>query len=261
MYNKYYLDLRDFENILKSKNYSDRTIINYSVSLIDFLKYINKPRSHISLIDADKYIIKIKNKSYSKKNQAISSIKLYYKFILNKNLKTNKLERPRIIDKKLLLSKINKIDNIKHLTIISIAYSVGLRVSEVINLKIKDIDSDRMLIFIKNAKGGNDRIVPLSMKILKLLRIYYKKYKPLEYLFNGQNSLLYSANSCNKIVKKYIGNDYHFHLLRHSCFTHLLESGVDIRYIQNIAGHKSIKTTEIYTHISIDKLRSIELPI
>ena len=144
---------------------------------------------------------------------------------------------------------------------LSLTYSVGLRVSEIINLKIEDIDSDRMVIHIKNAKGGKDRIVPLSQTILSLLRDYYKLHKPKEYLFNGQTSGTYSATSCNKLVKKYLGNKYHMHQLRHSCFTHLLESGVDLRVIQSIAGHNSTKTTEIYTHVSKKLLNKVVLPI
>ena len=136
-----------------------------------------------------------------------------------------------------------------------------MRVSEIINLKLTNIDSKRMIIHIENAKGKKDRIVPLSKQILNLLRIYFKNYKPKEYLFNGQNKLKYSTTSCNQIVKKYLGQNYHFHMLRHSCFTSLVENGTDIRIIQKLAGHNSIKTTEIYTHISTKILSSINLPI
>jgi site-specific recombinase XerD len=136
-----------------------------------------------------------------------------------------------------------------------------LRVSEICNLKISDIDSKRMLIHVKNAKGRKDRIVPLSVNILELLRSYFREYKPNVYLFNGQSSPQYSHRSCNQIVKKYIGEDYHFHLLRHSSFTALLESGTDLRIIQQIAGHSSSKTTEIYTHVSNNLLSQIQLPL
>lgn len=142
------------------------------------------------------------------------------------------------------------------------AYSVGLRVSEVINLKIEDIDSKRMIINIKLAKGSKDRIVPLSENILQLLRNYFKLYKPREYLFNGQKSLQYSSESCNKIIKKYLdSSNFHFHQLRHSCFTTLLENGTDLRVIQKIAGHSSSKTTEIYTHVSTQLLSKVNLPL
>lgn len=201
-------------------------------------------------------------------NQFISSIKLFYKYFRKKNLKINILERPRkdnnlpkIINNNHLVKSINDIKNLKHKAILSLAYSVGLRVSEVINLKIEDIDSKRMIIFIKNSKGNKDRIVPLSENILFLLRKYYKKYKPIIYLFNGQKNIKYSKTSCNKLVKHYIGNDFHFHLLRHSCFTELTERGIDLRIIQKLAGHASSKTTEIYTHVSKNKLISIPLPL
>jgi integrase/recombinase XerD len=125
-----------------------------------------------------------------------------------------------------------------------------MRVSEIINLKIKDFDLERNLILIKNAKGRKDRIVPLSEKVRSVLRIYFSEYKPEEYLFNGQGCPQYSTTSCNQIVKKYLGNDYHFHTLRHSSFTALLENGTDLRVIQSIAGHASSKTSELYTHVS-----------
>jgi site-specific recombinase XerD len=145
--------------------------------------------------------------------------------------------------------------------ILTLTYSVGLRVSEVVNLKIEDIDSKRMLIHIKNAKGKKDRIVPLSQKVLELLREYWKEYKPSIYLFNGQQSSQYSIGSCQKIYKKYIDQNSSIHTLRHSSFTNLLENGTDLRIIQKIAGHSSSKTTEIYTHISNNILGKVKLPI
>ncbi len=168
---------------------------------------------------------------------------------------------PKVIDGEFIKTQLSKIENIKHKAILTITYSVGLRVSEVVNLKIEDIDSKRMIIHIKNAKGRKDRIVPLSQNVLELLRNYFTQFEPKEYLFNGQTSLKYSPNSCNKIVKKYLGENYHIHQLRHSCFTNMLESGVDIRIIQKIAGHSNVKTTEIYTHVSNQLLSKIKLPI
>jgi site-specific recombinase XerD len=151
--------------------------------------------------------------------------------------------------------------NLKHRAILTLTYSVGLRVLEVVNLKIVDIDSKRMLIHIENAKGRKDRIVPLSRTVLELLREYFKEYKPKEYLFNGQSSLQYSIGSCQKIYKKYIDSNSSIHNLRHSSFTNLLESGTDLRIIQKIAGHSSSKTTEIYTHVSNNLLSKVKLPI
>lgn len=118
-----------------------------------------------------------------------------------------------------------------------------------------------MIIHIKNTKGRKDRIVPLSNHVLELLRNYWKEYKPVNYLFNGQNSTQYSIGSCQKIYKKYIDENSSIHSLRHSCFTKLLENGTDTRIIQKIAGHSNIKTTEIYTHVSNNLLNKTELPI
>lgn len=252
---------------LKYLNYSNNSRRTYLSYINEFLKLIDNP-SRINSHITQEYINNYNFKSISQQNQVISSIKFLYEKVLNKKYRKIDFTRPRnekrlpqIIEKGFLLNKIDGIKNIKHKTIISLTYSTGLRVSEIINLKISDIDSKRMLIIVRQGKGRKDRIVPLSNNILMLLREYYKEYKPIEYLFNGQNSLKYSTTSCNKIVKKYLGDDKHFHLLRHSCFTTLLENGTDLRIIQKIAGHSNIKTTEIYTHVSTKVLCCVELPI
>ena len=165
------------------------------------------------------------------------------------------------MDSNFILSKLEQIDNIKHKAILTLTYSVGLRVSEITNLKIEDVDSKRMIIHIKNAKGRKDRIVPLSQKVLNLLRDYFKEFKPKEYLFNGQTDNQYSIRSCQEIYKKYIDQSGHIHQLRHSCFTNLLENGTDLRIIQKIAGHSNVKTTEIYTHVSNQMLSKVNLPV
>lgn len=262
--------LEIFRNKLRLKNYSVRTIDTYCSYVKLYIIHIGISDPYqLTLKELNNYLTTYKYKSISQQNQIINSLKLFYKYILNKsNIHLNKIERPRtekrlpkVINKEFLLNRINNITNLKHKAILSLGFSVGLRVSEIINLKIKDIDSKRMIIIINQGKGKKDRIVPLSKNILLLLREYYKKYKPIDYLFNGQNSLKYSSNSCNQIVKKYLGNEYHFHQLRHSCFTELLENGTDLRIIQKIAGHSSSKTTEIYTHVSNKLLNSIKLPL
>ena len=206
--------------------------------------------------------------SISQQNQVINAIRFLYKYGLNKkydkvSFKRPKSEKklPKVIDHNHIISQLDKIQNLKHKSILSLAYSVGLRVSEIINLKIQDIDSKRMIIHIKNAKGKKDRIVPLSQNILLLLREYYKQRKPKEYLFNGQNSNQYSIQSCQKLYKIYIDKNSSIHTLRHSSFTNLLESGLDLRIIQKLAGHNSSKTTEIYTHVSNEILSKVKLPI
>ena len=250
-------------------NYSNNTSKIYLHYINEFLKFHeNKQIIHLSSSDFQTYIDNYKFTSISQQNQIISSLKFLYVDVLNKKYLKVSFKRPRnekhlpqIIDKDFLINKINNIQNLKHKAIISLAYSVGLRVSEVINLKIDDIDSKRMIINIRQSKGNKDRIVPLSNNILNLLRVYYKQYKPKDYLFNGQLSSQYSSTSCNQIVKNYLGQNYHFHLLRHSCFTSLLECGTDLKIIQKLAGHNSSKTTEIYTHVSNTVLQKINLPI
>ena len=268
MNNKYDELLKIYEQKLKYLNYSERTVNSYCHYISKFLNKVDKYPQHLVSKDFQNYLDNYKFTSISQQNQIINSVKFLYERVLNRKYDKVSFKRPRkekklpqIIDKNFLLKKISKIQNLKHKAIISIAYSVGLRVSEVINLRLEDIDSKRMLINIRQAKGRKDRIVPLSANILSLLREYYTEYKPKEYLFNGQNSLQYSSESCNKLVKHYIGNEYHFHLLRHSTFTTLLESGTDLRIIQNIAGHASSKTTEIYTHVSNQLLSKVPLPI
>lgn len=260
--------LRICEGKLKYLNYSPNTIQAYKHYIEKFLVHTDKYHQHLVSSDFQSYLDVFNFTSVSQQNQVINAIRFLYDKVLNRKYDKVSFKRPRgekklprVIDHQHLIDSINAINNIKHKAIISLAYSVGLRVSEVINLKIKDIDSKRMIITIRNGKGRKDRVLPLSANLLNLLREYYKAYKPSIYLFNGQGCDKYSTSSCNAIVKQYIGNDKHFHLLRHSCFTTLLESGTDIRIIQKMAGHSSSKTTEIYTHVSTALLNRVALPI
>jgi integrase/recombinase XerD len=250
-------------------NYSNRTKGVYLHYIKEFVRYCGDKRvTHINSNDFQSYLDNYNFTSVSQQNQVINAIRFLYKEVLGKkydkvSFKRPKSEKklPKVIDGSHIIQQLFKIDNLKHKAILTLTYSVGLRVSEVVNLKIEDIDSKRMLIHIRNAKGRKDRIVPLSKNVLELLREYYKEYKPNEYLFNGQKSNQYSIGSCQKIYKKYIDKDSSIHTLRHSSFTNLLESGTDLRIIQKIAGHSSSKTTEIYTHVSNQLLSSVKLPV
>lgn len=256
---------------LRLKNYAENTITNYVSQVKLFLEYFNnvatKP-SEISEKQIKDWLLLAK--SINGRKHRISAVKLFYKYTGKQPLKFKHIEYPRsekklpqIIEKQFLLDQIAKIENKKHKAIISLAYSTGMRVSEVCNLKISDIDSKRMIITIRQSKGKKDRLVPLSEKILGILRDYFVEYKPQEYLFNGQSNLdlRYSHTSCNEIVKKYLGKKYHFHLLRHSNATALLEAGTDLRIIQKHLGHSSSKTTEVYCHVSTATLQSMPLPM
>lgn len=253
---------------LKYLNYSDRTIKSYLFYINQFLSKVNIAPSRLTASDFQSYLDNYQFISTSQQNGVINAIRFLYKFGLNKkydkvSFKRPKSEKklPQVIDSNYIKSQLSKIDNIKHKAILTLTYSVGLRVSEITNLKIEDIDSKRMIIHIKNAKGKKDRIVPLSQTVLELLREYYKQFKPSIYLFNGQSGSQYSIQSCQKLYKKYIDQNSSIHTLRHSSFTNLLENGTDIRIIQKLAGHSSSKTTEIYTHVSNELLSKIELPI
>lgn len=254
---------------LKFKGYSENTVKNYANQVKCFLQYFNSSVTKPSEISEKRIKDWLSlSKTTNDMKHKISAVKLFYKYTGKQPLKFKYIEYPKsekklpqVIDKDFLLDKISKIDNVKHKAIISLAFSTGMRVSEIVNLKISDIDSKRMLILIYQGKGRKDRYVPLSQNMLNLLRDYFKEYRPKEFIFNGQFELKYSPNSCNQIVKKYLGKDYHFHLLRHSCFTSLLESGTDLRIIQKIAGHSNVKTTEIYTHVSNNVLSKVNLPI
>lgn len=249
--------------------YSNKTKDVYIYYIKQFVQHCNDKRvSHVNSNYFQSYLDNYKFTSTSQQNQVINAIRFLYKYGLNRkydkvSFKRPKSEKklPRVIDCDLIIQKLNKIQNLKHRTILTLTFSVGLRVSEIVNLRIEDIDSARMLIHIKNAKGRKDRMVPLSPNVLKLLREYWKKYKPTEHLFNGQNSKQYSIGSCQKIYKKYIDPNTSIHTLRHSSFTGLLEKGTDLRVIQTIAGHSSSKTTELYTHVSNKILNQVNLVV
>jgi site-specific recombinase XerD len=212
-------------------------------------------------------------KSDSMLNQTINAIKFYYEVVLAMPNRFYEIERPQKKEKlPLVLSKkevqliLNQIKNLKHRTIIGLIYSAGLRVSELTNLKIGDIDSNRMMIRVENSKGGKDRYTLLSQHILKELREYYKKYKPKRFLFEGLDEQPYSATSVRAILKRAckkarIRKKVRTHTLRHSFATHLLEQGTDLRSIQILLGHNSLKTTEIYTHVVNTHMNTIKNPL
>ena len=219
-------------------------------------------------------LVNQKKYSRSAQKQLIGALKLYYSEIHGIDLQIDFLlphkssfVLPEVLSKEEVKRILDVPMNIKHKAMITLLYSAGLRIGEVINLKINDIDSDRMQIFIKGGKGVKDRYVPLSKKQLSLLRIYYLEHKPKSLLFEGQNSISkYSNSSANKFIKRYakragIKKKVSSHIFRHSFATHLLEDGTDVRIIQKLLGHNSIKTTMIYTHVANDHLISIKSPL
>jgi integrase/recombinase XerD len=173
---------------------------------------------------------------------------------------------PNVLSKEEIKLILNAHSNIKHKAMLSLIYSCGLRRSELLNLKPSDIDSKRNIIIVRQAKGKKDRIAPLSLKIIEMLREYFILYKPSIYLFEGQTKgTAYDERSLQKVLKQAIEKvgikkPVTLHWLRHSYATHLLENGTDLRYIQEILGHSSSKTTEIYTHVSTKSIQKITSP-
>lgn len=264
-----------YKSLLEQKRYSDNTQRVYCNYFNDFLTYFDEDDLEtLSVEKINNYIldlIRSRNISPSQQNQRINAIKFYYEKILGKDKQYYALHRPRKehrLPKVLSKNEIKKIltatNNIKHKCILMLLYSAGLRRSELLNLTPSNIDSERMIIHILGAKGRKDRISLLSEDLLKLLREYYKIYKPEKYLFEGQQRGKYSPTSVANILKKSakladIKKNVTPHMLRHSFATHLLEQGTDLRYIQELLGHSSSKTTEIYAHVSkkaIDKIKN-----
>jgi len=220
-----------------------------------------------------RYLVNVRKISTSYQNQSINAIKFYYERVLGGQRKVYLIERPReenylpeVLSTKEISKILISIDNLKHKAIIMTIYSSGFRIGEAINLKIKDIDSERMQIRIEQGKGKKDRYTILSSKNLDLLRKYFLEYKPKKWLFEGMSGGKYSRKSIQIILKKAalkagILKRITVHTLRHSFATHLLESGTDIRYIQSLLGHSNTKTTEIYTHITKKGLDKIKSPL
>ena len=267
--------LQQIQQRLIIKRYSPSTVSTYLSCLIHFFNFHKaKDIESLSKQDILYYLESLVKKGYSKssQNQYINSIKFYYEKFLEREKQYYFIDRP-IKDKKLpiVLSKeevqclFNQLYNLKHKTILVLIYSCGLRISELINLKINDIDTQRMLIQIRNSKGNKDRQVQLAEQIHQLIKRYNNEYKPKQFLFNGLNSYQYSTASIQKIIKRAaikagIRKNVTPHTLRHSFATHLLEDGIDIRYIQTILGHSNIQTTQIYTHVSSRHLKNIKNP-
>ena len=269
--------LEDYRSYLLQRRYSENTIHSYAECLAIFIRFHNNIQlSTITIKDIEQfnseYIIK-NSYSTSFQNQVINALKTYFSKRLHMQFDLKNLERPKKSKRLPIILSLSEVEhvlnvttNIKHLSMLVLIYSSGLRSGELINLRITDVDSERMIIHIKGAKGKKDRIVPLAHTTLHLLREYFKAYRPREYLFNGEGSLLYSKSSLQAIFRKAcrlatIQKRVTLHSLRHSYATHLLEEGVNLRYIQEILGHSSSKTTEIYTHVTSESARKVTSPI
>ena len=270
-------ELQEFVNTLKLKAYSKRTIEVYRNELLLLMRHlgeisINKLEvKHIRAYAL--YLLQTKKSSEARVHTTINALKFYFEQVKG-NLKMfievprpkKPLQLPTVWSAKDVIKMIQSIGNIKHQTILMLGYAAGLRVSEMASIQVKDIDSARMVLYVKRGKGKKDRMVMLSATLLEQLRKYYKEYKPKDYLFEGQDGGAYSIRSIQLIFSEVkrranLHRKGGVHSLRHSFATHLLEQGTDIRIIQDLLGHESIKTTQRYTQVSRKGIALVQSPL
>jgi len=270
--------LTSMKTQLVLKGYSKSTIKTYLGEISAFLGVIKNHDA--DSFDSDRiraylfYCHTVLMLSEATIHSRINALKFYYEQVLKREKifiaiprPKKHMQLPKVISEEKIITGLLTIDNLKHKTLLLLAYSSGLRVSEVVALKITDINSDRMQVSIVKGKGKKDRMVPLSKNILQILRKYYITYTPKFWLFESQNGIdHYSVRSAqivfkNAFSKLGLPGNCSFHSLRHSYATHLLEAGTSLRYIQELLGHNDIKTTLRYTHVSKNAIENIESPL
>lgn len=269
--------LKKVEEELMLKGYSFKTRKAYLGHIRRFSAFVKKSLSQVEEGDIKNYILTLLTQeqvSHSFANQAVSAIKFLYITVLKRPIKVDALSRPKKENKlPIILSQVEvmkilqALENEKHKTMLFLAYSAGLRVGELVCLRIEDIDSQRMFIHIQQGKGRKDRYTILSSLALEQLRKYYQLYKPEVWLFQGDKADSHITERTvqrvfeNACIKAGVKKDVSIHSLRHSFATHLLEGGTDLRYIQELLGHSSSKTTEIYTHVTQKSISNIQSPL
>jgi len=271
------LILKRFIEEIQLKGYSDATLKTYRNEFGIFLKYLKDlPAENCTVEDIRNYILYCINElqlSEATIHSRINAIKFYYEQVLRRERFLIEIPRPKKraqLPKVIAPADIKKLfettPNLKHNTMLKLCYGLGLRVSEIVNLKITDIDSKAMHVFIERAKGKKDRYVNLPESIVPQLRAYFIAYRPKIYLFEGQFGGKYSTRSAQQVFKNALheaklNKTVGIHSLRHSFATHLLEQGTDIRFIQELLGHSNIKTTLLYTEVSDKSIRKIISPL
>lgn len=262
---------------LKLKGYSHNTCKVYLNQVNRFICYTGKKLEELEESDVANYqlfLLDEQKNSHSFVNQALSAIKFFAENVIYRYDLTKLIDRPKkefklpdILSKKEVLNLFKSLKNEKHRAILFITYSAGLRVGEVVRLKVADINTDRKLIHIRQGKGRKDRYTVLSDIALQVLQEYQSKYNPMEWLFP---STMQDKHITERTVQRVFENacktanikkEVSVHALRHSFATHLLENGTDLRYIQELLGHKNSTTTEIYTHVSERDIRKIRSPL
>ncbi|MDI1355814.1 MAG: tyrosine-type recombinase/integrase [bacterium] len=262
---------------MRSRRYSENTIITYTEGLGVFLRYFSEREveslNHEDLINFNNDYVLAQGCSASYQNQIINAIKLFFRILESKMMHPELIRRPKrakvlpnVLDKEEVKRILDAHGNLKHKSMLSLIYSCGLRCGELIGLCLNHIDWNRSLLIVKRGKGRKDRIIPLSHKTQLMLKEYISTYKPQNFLFEGmEKGRAYDSRSLQNVLKQAlekagITKPVTLHWLRHSYATHLLENGTDLRYIQEILGHSSSRTTEIYTHVSTLSIQRIVSP-
>jgi integrase/recombinase XerD len=266
-----------FQQTLHLKGYSPNTFRTYCNEFLVLLRILGQASvrelQHDHLRSYLLWLIKKKAYSEMHVHTAVNALKFFFEKVEGRPKEFIELPRPKkpsklpdILAEEEIVELILKTENLKHRALLMTSYACGLRVSELVTVKLRDIDPKRMMLHIRQGKGKKDRMVPLSERLLQTLRLYYKAYKPKDFLFEGDGGNAYSTRSAQLILaaakhRAGIHKKGSIHMLRHSYATHLLEQGTDIRYIQSFLGHNSLQTTMRYTHVSRFKIENIMSPL
>ncbi len=269
--------IREFVSYLRGLRLSESTVMTYFTFVADFVEFIGeKPLDTLTNIDVRLFVenqVKHKRYAISTHRQLVSAIKHFGTFLPESQLSVEEIKRPKkssylptVLSKEEIIDLLRATKNLKHRTILAMLYSAGLRISEILHLKLKDIDIDRRQLFIKNAKGRKDRVVVLAESFIPLLHNYYMTYTPAIYFIENPKGGKYSAVSIRTFIKKSCKNAHITkrvtpHTLRHSYATHLIEDGVGLRHVQDLLGHSKPETTMIYTHVAKKDLLQIRSPL
>lgn len=266
-HNKYSIDIQLVYN-------SDATKANYKSQVLSFLNYF-KNEVEPKAIDNEKIKLwLLQAQSINSRKHRMCAITSFYKITIGMPNKISKIPYPKsekklpiVLSQEEVQNMFSVCENLKHKVILALLYSCGLRVSELINLKWTNVDRSRMIINIIAGKGNKDRQVMLDSSLIPLLEKYYLEYKCKPYILDGQgNNEQYSSTSVNQVMKQLaekagINKRVYAHLMRHNCFTHMVENGIDINLIQRLAGHSTVKTTNVYLHTSHTTISKIQSPL
>lgn len=268
---------RKMQADLRIRNYAERTQTIYIARVSEMARYFNRSPDEVGQEDVRRYLRHLREEREVSRTwfvQVIAALRFLYRVTLDRPgmvpylpYPRRKRRQPVVLSREEVARLLRAIPSLKHRTVAMTLYGAGLRLSEALGLELEDIDSERMVITVRHGKGDQDRQVVLSAVLLEALRAYWRAYRPWRWLFPGQDSRHpLVGRTVQRAVKKAAGHagiakPVTPHVLRHTFATHLLESGTDLRVIQTLLGHRSLRTTQIYTHVGVERLRSVRSPL